>query len=462
MAGCSDTHSNAERMNSSKSVLVPVPSAQISSPDVDVQDGDAQTLPLLKDTDLKNQKELFLNKLKQCCALYDFSDTVQALEAKEVKRATLNELIDFISSAADVLHDDVYPAVINVISGNIFRPLPPHDDTAAEIEEHELNLEASWPHLQLVYEFFLRVLESNEFQPTVAKKFLDHKFIQSLLDMFRSVDPREREFLKTVLHRIYGKFLPYRSFIRRKISHIFLTYTYETEDFAGMAELLEVLGSIINGFSLPLKMEHQQFLLKVLIPLHKAKHLIFFHAQLSYCVMQFLEKDQTLNSMVIQGILKYWPQTCSSKEVLFISEIEEILDVMEPSQFAHIHKDLFMQLAKCIASPHFQVAERVLYLWNNDYIVSMIEQNFCTILPIIFPNLYQISKTHWNSTIIALVFNVLKTCMDMDEELFNKLTVSFKIEQQKELERKKDREDLWRRVNDLCLRKKALLISDSG
>lgn len=458
MAGCSDINSSAFRINASASV----PSAQITPPDVDIQDGEVQTLPLLKDADLKNQKELFLSKLKQCCSVYDFTDTVQALEAKEVKRATLNELIDFISSATDVLQGDVYPAIINVISENIFRPLPPHDDTAAEIEEYELNLEASWPHLQLVYEFFLRVLESNEFQPTVAKKFINQKFILSLLDMFRSDDPREREFLKTVLHRIYGKFLPYRSFIRRKISHIFLTYTYETEDFAGMAELLEVLGSIINGFSLPLKMEHQQFLLKVLIPLHKVKHLVFFHAQLSYCVMQFLEKDQTLNSMVIQGLLKYWPQTCSSKEVLFISEVEEILDVMEPSQFAQIHKDLFTQLAKCMASPHFQVAERVLYLWNNDYIVSMIEQNFVEIFPTIFPSLYQISKTHWNSTIISLVFNVLKTCMEMNEDLFNELTVSLKIKKQKELERKKDREDFWRRINDLCLRKKALVISDSG
>ena len=31
-------------------------------------------------------------------------------------------------------------------------------------EEDEPTLEAAWPHLQLVYEFFLRVLESPDFQ----------------------------------------------------------------------------------------------------------------------------------------------------------------------------------------------------------------------------------------------------------------------------------------------------------
>ena len=39
--------------------------------------------------------------------------------------------------------------------------------------------------------------------------------------------------------------------------------------------------SIINGFALPLKAEHRQFLTKVLIPLHKSKTLSLYHAQVS-------------------------------------------------------------------------------------------------------------------------------------------------------------------------------------
>ena len=37
--------------------------------------------------------------------------------------------------------------------------------------------------------------------------------------------------------------------------------------------------SIINGFALPLKTEHKQFLVRVLIPLHSVKSLSVFHAQ---------------------------------------------------------------------------------------------------------------------------------------------------------------------------------------
>lgn len=75
-------------------------------------------------------------------------------------------------------------------------------------------------------------------------------------------------------------------------------FIYETEKFNGVAELLEILGSIINGFALPLKVEHRQFLSKVLIPLHKTKALVQYQAQLAYCVVQFLEKDPELTDMV--------------------------------------------------------------------------------------------------------------------------------------------------------------------
>ncbi len=134
--------------------------------------------------------------------------------------------------------------------------------------------------MQLVYEFFLRFLESPDFQPSIGKKVIDQKFVLQLLELFDSEDPRERDFLKTVLHRIYGKFLGLRAFIRKQINNFFLKFIYETEHFNGVGELLEILGSIINGFALPLKAEHKQFLVKVSLGgsflMIREIHLFFF------------------------------------------------------------------------------------------------------------------------------------------------------------------------------------------
>uniref|UniRef100_A0A673BJG2 Serine/threonine protein phosphatase 2A regulatory subunit n=1 Tax=Sphaeramia orbicularis TaxID=375764 RepID=A0A673BJG2_9TELE len=354
-------------------------------------------LPQLKDAPSTEQQELFTQKLQQCCMLFDFFDSVTDLKSKEIKRATLNELVDYVSTNRGVLVESTYPEITNM----------------------------------LVYEFLLRFLENPDFQPSIAKRYIDQKFVLQLLELFDSEDPRERDFLKTILHRIYGKFLGLRAFIRKQINNIFLRFIYESEHFNGVAELLEILGSIINGFALPLKAEHKQFLMKVLIPLHTAKALALFHAQLAYCVVQFLEKDPTLTEPVIRGLLKFWPKTCSQKEVMFLGEIEEILDVIEPTQFKKIQEPLFKQISKCVANPHFQVAERALYFWNNEYILSLIEENIDKVLPIMFGSLYRISKEHWNPTIVALVYNVLKTLMEINCTLFDELTSSYKADRQR-------------------------------
>uniref|UniRef100_A0A3Q3MBV7 Serine/threonine protein phosphatase 2A regulatory subunit n=1 Tax=Mastacembelus armatus TaxID=205130 RepID=A0A3Q3MBV7_9TELE len=411
-----------------------------------------QKLPAFKDVPPAEQEKLFIQKLRQCCVLFDFvSDPLSDLKWKEVKRAALSEMVEYITHNRNVITEPIYPEVVHMFAVNMFRTLPPSSNpTGAEFdpEEDEPTLEAAWPHLQLVYEFFLRFLESPDFQPNIAKKYIDQRFVMQLLELFDSEDPRERDFLKTTLHRIYGKFLGLRAYIRKQINNIFYRFIYETEHHNGIlfgdSTLINVF--IINGFALPLKEEHKIFLLKVLLPLHKVKCLSVYHPQLAYCVVQFLEKDSTLTEPTVMALLKYWPKTHSPKEVMFLNELEEILDVIEPSEFVKVMEPLFRQLAKCVSSPHFQVAERALYYWNNEYIMSLISDNAAKILPIMFPALYRNSKTHWNKTIHGLIYNALKLFMEMNQKLFDDCTQQFKAEKTKW----KEREDAWLKIENLA------------
>ena len=43
---------------------------------------------------------------------------------------------------------------------------------------------------------------------------------------------------------------------------------------------------------------------------------------------------------------------------MFLNEVEEILDVIEPQEFVKIQELLFKQIAKCVSSYHFQVCEQ--------------------------------------------------------------------------------------------------------
>ncbi|CAK9293709.1 unnamed protein product [Gordionus sp. m RMFG-2023] len=362
-------------------------------------------LPLIKElSDSQEIEKLFLQKLDQCCALFDFTyDPLSDIKSKEIKRMALNELVEYVVDNNDSITEIIYPKLIDMFKINAFRTLPPSSNPhGAEFDpdEDEPALEPSWPHLQL-------------------------------LELFDSEDPRERDFLKTILHRIYGKFLGLRAYIRTQINNIFYRFIYEQEMHNGIAELLEILGSIINGFALPLKPEHKQFLLRVLLPLHKAKSLCFYHPQLTYCVVQFLEKDSTL-----------------TESVMFLNELEEILDVVEPVEFTKIQAPLFSQLAKCVSSPHFQVAERALYFWNNEYIMSLVSDNVTGILPLMFPSLYKNSKTHWNKTINGLIYNALKLFMEMNQMLFEECTKKYELALQYEIDKEERKRTAWTLIKE--------------
>ncbi|XP_074570085.1 serine/threonine protein phosphatase 2A 57 kDa regulatory subunit B' theta isoform-like [Curcuma longa] len=419
-----------------------------------------EALPSFKDVSSSERQRLFIRKLNLCCVVFDFTDSTKSLKEKEIKRQTLQDLVDYVTSASGKFPENVMQEIIKMVSLNLFRTLtsPPREYKvlqAFDLEDDEPVMDPAWPHLHLVYDFFLKFLQSSETDAKLAKRYIDHSFVLKLIDLFDSEDVREREYLKTILHRIYGKFMVYRPFIRKVINNIFYQFIFETEKHNGIAELLEVLGSIINGFALPLKEEHKLFLVRALIPLHKPKCMGIYHQQLSYCITQFIEKDCKLADSVIRGLLKFWPIINSSKEVMFLGELEEVLDATQLPEFQRCMVPLFHQIARCLNSPHFQVAERALFLWNNDHIENLIKQNVKVLLPIIFPALERNTTSHWNPAVQSLTLNVRKIFADNDPDLFAECLKRFEEDEVKSKEIQSKRESTWKRLEEIAATKAA-------
>lgn len=383
-----------------------------------------QKMELLKEVSADKRPELFIRKLRMCTRLCNFTDTTADEDKKEIKRAALLELVEHTNTRA-VFNEQNIEIVVEMICANIFRPmLPPSSlhrsftPSHYDPDDEDPRLEPSWPHLQIVYELMSRFIASSEVEVRFAKKYFDTPFITKLLHLFDSEDPNERDVLKTLLHRIYGKFMAMRVLIRKEINNILYSFIYETERFNGASELLEILGSIINGFALPLKEEHKYFLEHYLLPLHKVKCLPQYHQQLTYCITQYMGKDASLALVVFNALVKFWPQASSPKEVIFLSELEEVLEIMPVVELQGIKLKIINLLQRCIASSHYQVAERSLMLWNNDKLSNFILANRETVLPIVIPVLHNF--VHWNTTITSLALAVQRLFMDADPVFYQK------------------------------------------
>lgn len=63
------------------------------------------------------REDLFTQKLRQCMVLFDFvQDPLSDLKWKEVKRAALNEMVEYVTQNRGVVTDAIYPEAIQMVS----------------------------------------------------------------------------------------------------------------------------------------------------------------------------------------------------------------------------------------------------------------------------------------------------------------------------------------------------------
>jgi len=391
--------------------------------------------------------ELLTHKLRLGQIIFDHSlpPDPETRPGKEVKRQQLMQLCDFIGRAKGVFTDQVMHEFMELVRVNVFRPLAPKVNfSLPEADEEETVYYPEWEHLQIVYELLLRFVVSNDIDPLRLQLYFNEHFFCRLMENFDSEDRREKDYLKTITHRIYARLVNMRPIIRKTIGNVLLRFENDQgKFFSGVPELLEVLGTIIAGFSQPVAQEHIDFLKQILVPLHKSKYYGFYHGQLLYCVVQYIEKQRSLAEIVIEGLLRFWPISNTIKEMQFVGELEDVLELTDPDSFTKIMVPLFNTIARSIAKPHFQVQERILFLWHNEFVMGYIASNINEILPILFPTLYTSAMKHWNAGVHNLALNILKIFNEIDADVVAKVTKEYEDSREGAAQKDKKRREQW-------------------
>ncbi|KAG8272949.1 Serine/threonine-protein phosphatase 2A 56 kDa regulatory subunit delta isoform [Homalodisca vitripennis] len=69
------------------------------------------------DASATDKEDLFVQKIRQCCVLFDFvSDPLSDLKWKEVKRAALHEMVEYVTTQRGVITDVIYPEAVNMLA----------------------------------------------------------------------------------------------------------------------------------------------------------------------------------------------------------------------------------------------------------------------------------------------------------------------------------------------------------
>uniref|UniRef100_A0ACD5XZL4 Uncharacterized protein n=1 Tax=Avena sativa TaxID=4498 RepID=A0ACD5XZL4_AVESA len=396
------------------------------------------------------EAESLIDKIASCCRVFTFAAAEDCADERDLKRARLAEILAAVRSSGKgqppglVLDHRVMAALVKMLAANLFRAMPPPPPSAcplasefgaADAAEEQLQAGASsllpsWPHLGLAYDVLLAAVAAADAKSLRAH--VDRRFLTSLLALFASEDPRERDRLKAAYHALYSKLTPERAFMRRSMANALLRFTDEATSSSsssssspsgGVGEVLEICGSIINGFAVPLKEEHRGFLLRVLLPLHRTRWLHAYHRQLVYCVLQFLHKEPGLAGAVVQGVLRRWPVTNCQKEVLLIDELEEVVDALDQRHFDALALPVCNRIARCATSSCSQVAERALYVWNNERFLEMASSGEGTmerILPAFVASIEANLEQHWSKCVQQVTASVKALLQQVAPDLYDR------------------------------------------
>jgi hypothetical protein len=403
-------------------------------------------------------------------------------------------------------------------------------------------LDPVWSHLELVYSLFIefslcrigQVPDDVHLGEELASKYFTRRFIRSLQSLFVSEDPRERDALRTVTHRLYARYAPLRTTMRQVMAEVVFArpvaeddtfrqiawlphcvhaasmgpetsasgwpmpatcsnlpesaalaadnglYARSTDIFLagshpaalcsglsynGVSEALDILAAIVAGFSVPLREEHRLYFRRVLLPMHKARGLARYHRELTMCVVFFVSKDISLGVEAIRALLRYWPRTSARKELLFLTEINDILTACGTvlnrraedssrrsqwtsqrcrrttalasaqgtarlrqgtaslatllTQFAALVPELFTRLAKCISSAQLDVSERAIYMVSNQELLGeLVEKYRAQVYPIMVPAVWRTSKEHWSLEVRHMANVLARLLQQLDADRF--------------------------------------------
>jgi len=91
------------------------------------------------------------------------------------------------------------------------------------------------------------------------------------------------------------------------------------------------------------------------------------------CSMIYTTKDRSLAPLLMEGLLKYWPFAATDKEILFLLELQELIEVADPPSISHLIPKLFKRLTKCIQSEHLNVCDKAMCFFENDFFLNLVK-----------------------------------------------------------------------------------------
>uniref|UniRef100_A0A7S4K9J7 Serine/threonine protein phosphatase 2A regulatory subunit n=1 Tax=Odontella aurita TaxID=265563 RepID=A0A7S4K9J7_9STRA len=360
-------------------------------------------------------------------------------KGEESRLAALHDMLNYFGTGegADFLRNrKVRELCARLFHSYVTRTLPPrtlHHGNADLLEDDEgsedgggqddvsssqtsARYDGRWPELKVVYRILHLLASSDSAYSALGPSFMTEMLCQNLVHRFHSHDSRERRRLRTVIHAVYSRFKERRVLLKAAIADFFLSFVYECDEHKaaparhnGIKELLDFYCCVVSGYTLPVKSSNIHALEHILIPLHRPRNLASFHRNLVDCMLEHAKKERKATKLIIRSLLRLWPWANPPKQILFLGEMEELMELLSIQQMNELCPVLARFLSRLLATEHCHILIKALTLWQNESLVNFFLESphASTLLPCLYTPLLMHSRGHRNGEVRAFAKFIL-------------------------------------------------------
>ena len=300
-----------------------------------------------------------------------------------------------------------------MVNKNVFRALPRTDKKYLVYQDSPAITEVYWPHLELVYSLLLKYQTAN-----VKIRGFDKQYCRKLITNSSAPDAAEREVVAKLLAL-------YISAHKSELQDVMLKFSYILTSYCQRETVPFAVQGILDFFLAYYTKLDKQFLVRFLpdyvIPLISSQHFFSFMRQVKKIFELYMSLDQSWCMLIVDQILKRWPESSATKEGTFVALLTSVVENMNLTTFTTLAVPVFTQFTKCTCSDCLRVITLSSAVWTDVKVIPMVMDNTGLVFPIVVPKLLKMMKEHWNKEVQAMILKTLKTIRDLDSAKFDEM-----------------------------------------
>lgn len=281
-----------------------------------------------------------------------------------------------------------------------------------------------------------------EYDAGVALTAIPKDFHIQLLRSFDHGTKDSDAYRAKILHWLYYVQPPLRPSIRAAIGQRLLHLVSHPEKLrrVNISPLLQLVYAIISGVATCDSSSVDVFsnlLNKLLLPLHEPNYMIEWRDQVAVIqpyheiLVQTVARTCQLHAEAVshdpqrsllvrflRQLFNIWPESFNAntpKEILFLHEVEQLLEICTPEEFDAVYPALLDRLEKCLCHDNMLPMQRSLQMFKNPKFLRLVGPYSDDLISRLVPALYRDGEMFWNPTVNKMTYLTLKKFMEMNE-----------------------------------------------